>query len=106
MKGNRYSAELVFKVTGVPKEHGRWLYEERIVCLTAHDDEDAYENAVRIGKGKAFKGWRFLGVSRLIKLFPILDNDEVWYELHTSQKPEKLIPPKRTVLTGGRSTCS
>ena len=26
-----YSAKLVFKVTGVPKEHGRWLCEERII---------------------------------------------------------------------------
>ena len=48
MNEHAYSAKLVFKVTGMPKEHGRWLYEERIVCLTARDHEAAYEKAVLI----------------------------------------------------------
>ena len=110
-----YSAKLVFKVTGVPKEHGRWLCEERIIRLTAPDDKAAYADAVRIGRGKAFRGWRFLGVANLIRHDPILSNDEVcvanlirhdpilsndevWYELKTSKEPERLVPPKRIVL--------
>ena len=93
-----YSAKLVFKVTDVPKEHGRWLCEERIIRLTAPDDKAAYADAVRIGRGKAFRGWRFLGVANLIRHDPILSNDEVWYELKTSKEPERLVPSKRMVL--------
>ena len=93
-----YSAKLVFKVTDVPKERGRWLYEERIIRLTARDDKAAYEEAVRIGRGKAFRGWRFLGVANLIRHDPILSDDEVWYELKTSKEPERLVPSKRMVL--------
>jgi hypothetical protein len=93
-----YSAKLVFKVTGMPKKHGRWLYEERIVRLMARDHEAAYEKAVRVGREKAFRGWRFVGVANVIRHDPILDEDEVWYELKTSKEPERLVPPKRMVL--------
>ena len=98
MNEHAYSAKLVFKVTGMPKEHGRWLYEERIVCLTARDHEAAYEKAVRIGRNKAFRGWRFLGVANMIRHDPIFEEDEVWYELKTSKDPERLVSPKRIVL--------
>ena len=106
MNEQAYFAKLVFKVTGVPKEHGRWLYEERIIRLTARDDKAAYEDAVRIGRGKAFRGWRFLGVANLIRHDPILSNDEVWYELKTSKDPERLVPPKRIVLKNAALTSS
>ena len=93
-----YFAKLVFKVTGMPKEHGRWLYEERIIRLTARDHETAYEKAVRVGRKKAFRGWRFVGVTNLIRHDSIMDADEVWYELKTSKEPERLVPSKRIVL--------
>ena len=98
MTKNAYSAKLVFQYLGHPKEHGRWLFEERIVTFEADGANQAYEKAVRIGKDNVAKCIRFLGVAGLIKHDPILDENEVWYELHTSKNPKRLVPPKRNVL--------
>lgn len=93
-----FSAKLIFKATGHPKLHGRWLYEARIVCFRANNGEDAYRQACLIAKKFAYPGFCFIGVSEIIAHYPILHENEVWYEMHTSSNPERLVPPKTSVI--------
>lgn len=93
-----YSAKLIFQATDHPKTHGRWLYEERIVCFGAKNAENAYSQACLIAKKFTYPGFRFIGVAAILVHYPILHENEVWYELHTSSNPKRLVPPKSSVL--------
>lgn len=90
----KFSAKLIYQLSGFPKKHGRWLYEERIVCFLADGKESAYHQACLIAKKNTYPGYRFVGVASIIAHYPIMHENEVWYELRTSSNPKKLVPSK------------
>ena len=87
----RFAAQLLFKfeVIGSPAKR-KCICEERIVVIKARTARAAYREAMSKGQRSqhSYKNdsnqtvsLQFVGVLELLKLDPILSEDEVWFEI-------------------------
>jgi len=104
----RYAAKLLFQfrvmVAGSPGV--RRLCEERIITLSARHGQAALQEAKRRGRAaqdryKNIHGdpvhFELIGVLELLRLDPVCEADEVWYELTERVRPlerrASILPP-------------
>lgn len=94
----RYSAKLLFQYrVSTPKGDGRMrTCEERIVTFEARGDRAGLRKAKALGKAAQyhFKNtggnpvrFEFVGIMDMIKLDPVCEPHEVWYEIRTCRQP-------------------
>lgn len=106
---NRYSAKLLFqwRVTSGGTSGQRRTCEERIIVLKADSAAQALAKAKRKGRDGQFDytssdgnpvEFQFIGIMELLKLDPVCEEDEVWFEvkerLLPMERAEKFIPPE------------
>jgi len=106
---NRYSAKLLFRwrVVGGGSSCRRRLCEERIIIITANSAAQALAKAKRTGRAGQWDSrhgygsrtaFEFIGVMELLKLDPVCEEDEVWFEIKERLLPmeraDRFIPPE------------
>lgn len=106
MENRWYVAKLILQCRVGDDDSGPWTCDEQIRVINATDDDQAYEKALRIGKGQEHNyqnvyseivRWSFIGLNDLERLDEdvIKDGTEITSRLLKTENPSSLVTPKK-----------
>jgi len=96
---NWYLAKIIFRIICGDGNHTP-QFDEQLRLISAHDEEEAFEKAMSIGKREQDRffnhenrlvQWKFVNVAELYRLSGLLDGAEMYSRIQETDDPEAYI---------------